>query len=98
MSTRSLFPSRPSSEPHARQPPISLREPGDLVHAVPFLVGYADRSDDPFVMATRSGRYLLGMRIDLPILAAGELWPAIGHALNTHGADAINLAAYPAGR
>jgi hypothetical protein len=75
---------------------VRLRGPGDLVQAVPYLLGFTGLSDDLALVATRDYLTVLTVRTDLAALTAGNLWPAAGAALTSAQASAVHLVAYPA--
>ena len=77
-------------------PRVRLHGPGDLVQAVPYLLGFTGLCDDLALVATRDYLTVLTVRTDLGALAAGALWSATGAALASAQAGAVHLVAYPA--
>ncbi|MBT0774164.1 DUF4192 domain-containing protein [Kineosporia sp. J2-2] len=76
-------------------PTVRLRNPSDLIQAVPFLLRHGQLADDLVLFATRQGRHVFVMRAELGILAEGILWPSAHPALAATTPDRIHLILYP---
>lgn len=84
-------------EPTAATPTIRLRSPGEIVSAVPYLLGFsADRS--LVVVALRGKRVVLTCRVDLPDVEDEHCSRSVVEALERSAADRALLVAYDPGR
>jgi hypothetical protein len=75
---------------------IRLGDPGELVTAVPYLLGHTGQRDDLVLVAQAGVRVVLGLRVDLAVLPAHAVWAATFRALVNAGARTVQLLAYPA--
>jgi hypothetical protein len=74
---------------------IRLGDPGELVTAVPYLLGHTGQRDDLVLIAQNGGRVVLGLRVDLAVLPAHTVWATSIRALANTGARTVQLLAYP---
>jgi hypothetical protein len=84
-------------DPSARPARVRLRGAGDLVAAVPYLLGHTGLADDIVLVAQAGATVVLTVRVDLAALTAGALWTSTVRALANAGARTVHLIAYPAG-
>jgi hypothetical protein len=75
---------------------IRLSDPGQLITAVPYLLGHTGQRDDLVLIAQNGARVVLGLRVDLAVLPAHAVWAASVRALANAGARTVQLLTYPA--
>jgi hypothetical protein len=78
-----------------RMPRIRLSDPGELVTAVPYLLGHTGQRDDLVLIAQDGGRVVLVLRVDLAVLPSHAVWATSARALVNAGARTVQLLAYP---
>jgi hypothetical protein len=86
-------PDRP--DPSTRPARVRLRGAGDLVAAVPYLIGHTGLADDIVLIGQAGPAVVLTVRVDLAALTAGALWTCTVQALANAGARTVHLITYP---